>query len=165
MGEAARPRSAGGQYSALPLRRYKLNATLSAGGSAAAYFCVWDSTSSAYVALDGGGGRATDSFTLYSAFNATGSSGDQGYCAYFPDRQVWEVVASAGGAQIAIGTLSGSLSAGGSVGFAFAVGGTGSDTCYDMLLCSGDSLASGSAVVVAKIANKWYVIQATCPCS
>lgn len=73
---------------------------------------------------------------------------------------------AASAATFAIGTLTAKLNAGGSAGFNFTLGGTGSgsDTCYDYLLCVGDSLASGTKICVAKIAGKWVVIQSVCPC-
>lgn len=80
-----------------------------------------------------------------------------------------------GGTQIAMGTLSAILFPGSSAAFSFVIGGTGADTCYDAgspggLLCTGDSLAIGTTVVVAKMTDfrsgqtHWYVIQASCGC-
>ena len=88
-----------GEPAASPIRRYKLNATLSAGGNAAAYWVVWNPTNSDYEAQDGGGSpaRPTDSFNLYSGpNNFTGSKGDFGYAAYFPDRGQWEAIGGGG---------------------------------------------------------------------
>jgi hypothetical protein len=153
-----------GQPTALAVRRYKLNATLSAGGSAAAYWVIWDKVGAAYIPCDGTGGHPSDSFTLYSGpNNFTGVSGDFGYAAYFPDRGKWEAIGGGGGA-VAIGTLGATLNQGSNATFTFVVGGSGTATVYDAVLCSGDSVANGTTIVVAKIAGQWYLINAVCAC-
>lgn len=85
--------------------------------------------------------------------------------AYRNDRSHRRRSISRGSSSIAIATLSGTLSPGGSASATFVVGGTGTVTVYDKLLCSSDSLASGATVVIAKIDGQWYVINATCACS
>jgi hypothetical protein len=50
---------------------------------------------------------------------------------------------SASPSVLAVGTLTGTLAAGGSAGFTFTIGGT---------------------VILGKISGKWYVIQARCGC-
>lgn len=83
------------------------------------------------------------------------------YVLWRPQAQQWEVI---GGGSVAIGTLNADLNQGSSATFTFAVGGTGADTVYDNLLCSGDKVANGSGIVVAKISGKWYLINAVCAC-
>jgi len=167
--DSVRRRGDFGQPTNLALRRYKLNATLSAGSNAQAYWVIWDpkATPAKYVALDGTGGYMNDSFTLYSGpNNFTGGSGDFGYAAYFTDRGQWEPIGG-GLAAIAIATLTATLNQGGSgVAATYVVGGSGSVTggVSDAMLCTGDSIASGATIVIAKISGTWYVIQAVCPC-
>lgn len=154
-----------GDYGEKPVRRYKLAEDLSAGSSAEAYWVAWDAEKESYEPFDGTNETYSQSFTLYSGPNsATGSKDDFGYAAYFADRQQWEPIGG-GGSPLAIATLTAELSSGASAAFTFVGGGTGTGTCYDALLCGGDSLASGAKVVIGKIAGKWYVLQAVCPCS
>ena len=74
-------------------------------------------------------------------------------------------VSRGGGNSIAIATLNATLNPGSSASATFFVGGTGDITVYDHLLCTGDSIASGAKVVIAKIDGQWRVINAACPCS
>lgn len=91
--DGVRLRQQPGDYGEKPIRRYKLTASLSAGGSAAAVFEQWDRNASPSPKYD----DTSQTFTLYSGPNkATGNSGDYGYCAYFADRGQWEVIAGGG---------------------------------------------------------------------
>ncbi|HEX5444047.1 MAG TPA: hypothetical protein VFW87_09475 [Pirellulales bacterium] len=75
-------------------------------------------------------------------------------------------------AAIAFATLTAELTPLSSATFSFTIGaptGETTGTCYDGgLLCSGDTLASATTVVIAQIVNdgnsQWYVIQAKCGC-
>lgn len=78
----------------------------------------------------------------------------------------WAVVrVGGGGGSIILGTLAEDLDAGDSAEATLRIGGSGTETVYDDLLGSGETLTSGTKVVLARINGKLYVIDASCSAS
>jgi hypothetical protein len=68
-------------------------------------------------------------------------------------------------AETVIGALISPLYAGSAARATLSVGGTNTVTVYDKLLGAGESLDSGTTVVLSKIAGKYYVTDASCATS
>ncbi|HEV3021809.1 MAG TPA: hypothetical protein VGX76_05060 [Pirellulales bacterium] len=156
-----RLRNAQGDHSRGLLRRYQLQGTLAAGGSASAMFMRWDSGSSTYIA-DGA------AFTLYSFHLAAGVAGEEGDCAYFADRRKWEAIEA--GAALYIGILTAPLSPASSAPADRYTGTPGAetdsgtdDTVNDWLLLPSQTLPTGTKIVYGLINGHLYVISAACP--
>lgn len=148
------------QGSHFKIRRIQLTSDMSSG-SCSAKVLAWNS--SAYAVTG-------SSFTVYDSQSAfpTAISGLNGFAIYEPDRAAWEIVFVPSGLTY-IGVLAGALSAGGSAtvnrytGTPGSEASTGTDTVYDWMMKSGDSIPSGTRIMYAVVNGRKYVINAACP--
>lgn len=154
-----------GESAYLPIRRYKLTAALSGGGSADAVFMAWSEADDDYV-------DTADDFTLYSGVSeASGNSGDQGFCSYFPDRGQWEVIGGGGGGGgNAIAVLTSALLYGTDVGASATLyrgqggreGPAEGVTVFEWKLQPGDVVLTGFAIDVFQWEGRWYMGNSGC---
>lgn len=143
--------------------RAQLTASLTPGSYAAAKLLRYDAGNLVEV--------GSDDVRVHDALGwLSGGSGDKMYVSWFADAERYEILGALG-APMMLGKLTSDLVEGGSASMNIWAGPAGAETnagafdedVWDWLLTSGDTLPSGTKVIVSRINGFWYVIAASCP--